>query len=831
MVVRRLKRDIVNADGTPRFPRASHRGDRRSSTPTSEREVHGLLDRVRRPAPQRDATAGAAARPPTWSRCCSRSGCSPSPAAFAAHRRGLPRARSTSAGRPARTAATTDAEWLDDFCDDTPTCDDDETRRGRGRRRSTAATRLQPERRPARGARPAAADASAGRWRHEAAARRQGRRELITYLEAVCRPGRRAGRTSGSSSSPSTATPSAGSPSCSRQDGLGGDRLAHAARRHGHRRARAAHGRRSRPTPTEHPVRILLATDAASEGIDLQRHCHRLVNYDIPFNPNRLEQRNGRVDRYGQQHDPEIRHFVGSRLGADAVDSSRPTWSSSSRVAREGRHDARRPRLGQRRASPTPFSAAMLGRARHLDDVDDGRAAERRAHGCCTVEHERPRAGAPAARAARRDASPSCGITPADVQAGRGHRARPGPPAAAAARTSTTALGDGCSTSRRSPAPGSAPPRAAEKLETADRPRQRPSPSTRPSPRAGDDVVLAHLNHPLVAMSTAAAARRGVAARTPAAPGHRRASATTLALGGRARRRLLPLRARRRRRRPPARGGPARRRLDAPSAAASAGSENCARSRALLARALTHGARRRRTSSPAGRALAAVRDGAARRDRLRADERAGASLERSSPSAREAEQERIAAGSTVRGTPCAASSPRRTTDAEQSRCSAARGRKTATSSTQYRRDRDPGPSASTSSPRSGSASCRRRARYADPEPHRFPVAVVVRRSATGGHPMTRHAPRAPPERRPRPPAPDWLDLVEVVRPVPDPAGAASRPGRRSNRSTRTQRDALRAPTAPGATTPPRRERAGSSTSWRDLLGWGDDLPSGPHLPT
>ncbi|MFD8411421.1 DISARM system SNF2-like helicase DrmD [Streptomyces sp. NPDC059650] len=64
--------------------------------------------------------------------------------------------------------------------------------------------------------------------------------------------------------------------------------------------------------PAENPVRILLATDAASEGIDLQRHCHRLVNYDIPFNPNKLEQRIGRIDRYGQRTAPEVVHFVGS---------------------------------------------------------------------------------------------------------------------------------------------------------------------------------------------------------------------------------------------------------------------------------------------------------------------------------------------------------------------------------------------------------------------------------------------------------------------------------------------------------------------------------------
>lgn len=58
-------------------------------------------------------------------------------------------------------------------------------------------------------------------------------------------------------------------------------------------------------------VRVLLATDAASEGINLQKHCHRLLHWEIPWNPNRLEQRNGRVDRHGQPaKEVEIFHFV-----------------------------------------------------------------------------------------------------------------------------------------------------------------------------------------------------------------------------------------------------------------------------------------------------------------------------------------------------------------------------------------------------------------------------------------------------------------------------------------------------------------------------------------
>lgn len=48
------------------------------------------------------------------------------------------------------------------------------------------------------------------------------------------------------------------------------------------------------------PKAVCIATDCISEGLDLQRGCAELVHYELPWNPNRLEQRNGRVDRYGQ---------------------------------------------------------------------------------------------------------------------------------------------------------------------------------------------------------------------------------------------------------------------------------------------------------------------------------------------------------------------------------------------------------------------------------------------------------------------------------------------------------------------------------------------------
>ena len=58
-------------------------------------------------------------------------------------------------------------------------------------------------------------------------------------------------------------------------------------------------------------VRVLLATDAAAEGLNLQRHCSLLVHHDIPWNPNRMEQRNGRIDRHGQPAEEVLcRHFL-----------------------------------------------------------------------------------------------------------------------------------------------------------------------------------------------------------------------------------------------------------------------------------------------------------------------------------------------------------------------------------------------------------------------------------------------------------------------------------------------------------------------------------------
>ena len=62
---------------------------------------------------------------------------------------------------------------------------------------------------------------------------------------------------------------------------------------------------------------ICVATDCISEGLDLQRACAELIHYELPWNPNRLEQRNGRLDRYGQ---PESKVGILTLVREDRLD-------------------------------------------------------------------------------------------------------------------------------------------------------------------------------------------------------------------------------------------------------------------------------------------------------------------------------------------------------------------------------------------------------------------------------------------------------------------------------------------------------------------------------
>jgi len=63
-------------------------------------------------------------------------------------------------------------------------------------------------------------------------------------------------------------------------------------------------------------AKILIATEAAAEGINLQ-FCSLVVNYDLPWNPQRIEQRIGRCHRYGQKHDVVVVNFLNKKNAAD----------------------------------------------------------------------------------------------------------------------------------------------------------------------------------------------------------------------------------------------------------------------------------------------------------------------------------------------------------------------------------------------------------------------------------------------------------------------------------------------------------------------------------
>lgn len=68
------------------------------------------------------------------------------------------------------------------------------------------------------------------------------------------------------------------------------------------------------------PVRILFTGDVASEGVNLHRQCHQLIHYDVPWSLIRIEQRNGRIDRYGQAHKPQFRALILTSGVEDAKD-------------------------------------------------------------------------------------------------------------------------------------------------------------------------------------------------------------------------------------------------------------------------------------------------------------------------------------------------------------------------------------------------------------------------------------------------------------------------------------------------------------------------------
>jgi superfamily II DNA or RNA helicase len=491
-VVRRLKRDITEPDGSPRFLERDARA-LEVEYPETEREIHRLLSqfaalRRKRMAAQRGRRAADLVTLLLKKRLFS------SPRAFA-HTVGV---YLETMQAKTHTPPDTDIvpEWLEGFFDDVATLDDlqlveaEDDALGRSGRLQAEATDQEIA---------LLKQMEAWAIRQEALPDAKAR-ELIGYLRAVCRPDGQNWTNERVVVFTEYRDTQDWLTDLLAQEGLAGARLE---RLYGgmdpdkREQLRLAF----QADPTEHPVRILLATDAASEGIDLHEHCHRLVNYDIPFNPNKLEQRIGRIDRYGQRHTPEIRHFMGVIRG-EGTDPYEADLEFLARIATKvarmeedlGRVNAVLADAVQRR---------MLGEISDFDIDRAARHARRRAAGTVTADTN---VGDQVARL-RRDLDKTVEelrITPANAR-----------------RVVVTALElDGeqplrPAVDQRLLADGlyEVPPltkswvRATgglmEKLSRdGEPPRQRPITFDPDLARARHDVVLAHLGHPLVAMST-----------------------------------------------------------------------------------------------------------------------------------------------------------------------------------------------------------------------------------------------------------------------------------------------------------------------------------------
>lgn len=163
-------------------------------------------------------------------------------------------------------------------------------------------------------------------------------------------------------------------------NGLGGERLMylHGAMLPDEREAVKA---AFQADPRVSPVRILLATDAASEGIDLQNHCNYLIHVEIPWNPNVMEQRNGRIDRHGQrQEEVLIWHPVGTHgeTGSQGLNSAAGDHEYLLKAALKV--DSIRQDLGSvGSVLAKQIEDAMLGRGFRLDvSASDARTASAR---------------------------------------------------------------------------------------------------------------------------------------------------------------------------------------------------------------------------------------------------------------------------------------------------------------------------------------------------------------------------------------------------------------------------------------------------------------------
>lgn len=244
--------------------------------------------------------------------------------------------------------------------------------------------------------------------------------------------------------------------------------------------------------PAQHGLRIILATDTASEGVDLQNYCHRLVNYDLPFNPNRLEQRAGRIDRYGQTQVPLVYHFAGSDWQTASKESLQGDLQFLTIIARKiatARED-----LGS--VNPVISDAVerrMLGRSARAFDVDRT-LAKAKADPALKVERQLREEAAKLA-ATLDDSRRELHCSPADIErvVRTGLTLGRQPDLTSEDREGGTVFHVGTLTGSWA--------RTITDLSDPDF-GQRPISFDPDYAAKRHDVVLAHLNHPLVAMAT-----------------------------------------------------------------------------------------------------------------------------------------------------------------------------------------------------------------------------------------------------------------------------------------------------------------------------------------
>ncbi|KQM13733.1 hypothetical protein ASE73_11515 [Sphingomonas sp. Leaf24] len=129
------------------------------------------------------------------------------------------------------------------------------------------------------------------------------------------------------------------------------------------------------------PLRILICTDAAREGINLQTQCHDLIHVDLPWNPSRLEQRNGRIDRKLQPSDTvTCRYFVYAQRPEDVVLDALVRKTELIRRQLGSAGQVLGDRIADRLASggiDRAAAAALAGRIRGAEADDRVRAAVR----------------------------------------------------------------------------------------------------------------------------------------------------------------------------------------------------------------------------------------------------------------------------------------------------------------------------------------------------------------------------------------------------------------------------------------------------------------------